>query len=1021
MLPLLLVLASVQPVQDTLQVTIVATTDVHGRAMHWDYVHDREAPWGLTRASTAIDSIRRATGDRVVLVDGGDFLEGNPFSTYFATVRRTAVHPVVDAFNAMRYDAVTIGNHEFDFGVGFLDSALDDAQFQVLAANIIHVERQALAYREYAIVERGGVRVGIVGLTTTGTMVWNRDQVSGRREIDSIVPVADRALARLMSESVDLKVVVIHSGLGDRPSPDPGVVDDENVAARLASLDNRPDIVVVGHSHSKIADSIINGVHFVQPEPWARGLAVAKVRFARDGGRARITGIEGRLVSLANTRPDTNLARRLSDAHLATRSWANVPLGRVQGDAWSAQFARAGDTPLIDFVNEVQRRAMGADLSATAAFSVEGGFPAAEVRVRHVLGIYPYENTIKVVRIDGATLKAYLERSADYFTTSGTGAPVLNSSIPGYNFDIVSGLDYIIDLSQPPGSRIRQLVRNGRLVEARDTFTLALNSYRATGSGFPMLGGLAQVGNGPRIVDLLMNEIRQAGTLTAEAYFRESWRIIPESAELAVRTAFGGTARGEQTAIRVLATADLHGALDPRVPTWSGGRPVGGVVALQRAMDSLGQSCNCVTLRLDAGDHMAGSLFADRSFGRPVVDVFNAIGYDAVGVGAGDWAWGLDTLRVRVASSRFPWLAANAQLATRPGRPEWAREWVMIERGGLRTAVIGVTDGAAPFSADSMGRFVVNDMVTAVTRARTQARSAGADVIIVLVHAQAYCEAAECRGQLFDLVRALPTGSVDLVIGGHGDTEATATINGIAVLLPGSQGLSLGVADLVVLANGSKRVDAFVETVWADSIERTGPIDSIVRRARFAADEPIATVARPLTWSANEETGLGRLIADAYRNAARAQFAVVRNEDIKGGFAAGPLTARQVYETQPVQYALVRVSVPGAIILDMLEDIVSGDTPTAHISGAQVNYDPDGRPGDRIRSVRMSDGRDLRRSDTYFIGIGDRLAAGQGGFASLRQYPTEPVGMSDFDALVAYIRRLGSTIEAPPSPRFRRN
>jgi 2',3'-cyclic-nucleotide 2'-phosphodiesterase (5'-nucleotidase family) len=1020
MVPLLLVLAGFQSVQDPLQVTIVATTDIHGRVMHWDYVNDREAAWGLTRASTAVDSIRRATDNRVVLVDAGDFLEGNPFAAYFATVRRSVLHPVVDALNTMRYDAVTIGNHEFDFGIPFLDSALKDAQFQIVAANVVHVERQTLAYREYAIVERGGVRVGIVGLTTPGAMVWNRDQVAGRREIGPILPAAERALARLAAERVDLKVVLIHSGMRGASSYEASDVGEENVAAQLATLENKPDLVVVGHSHRTIADSVINGVHFIQPESWARGLAVARVRFNREGGRT-VVGIDARLISLASTRPDTNLARRMSDAHLAARSWTNVPLGRIQGDPWNAQFARAGDTPLIDFINEVQRRAGGADLSATPAFTVEGGFPETEVRVRHVFGVYPYENTLKVVQIDGATLRAYLEQAADYFATYGTGAPIVNSSVPGYNFDIVSGVDYIIDLSQPPGSRIRQLVRNGRLVQAGDTFTLALNSHRATGTGFHMLAGLPVVRSGPRIIDLLMDEVRHAGTLRSESYFQESWRIIPEAAASAVRAAFGGGARVERTAVRILATADLRGALEPRTLPWSQGRPVGGVVALEHLMDSLDRACGCTTLRLDAGDHLSGSLFADRAFGRSMVDAFNAMGYDAVTVGAEDLAWGIDTLRARVASSNHPWLAANMQLATRPGRPEWAHEWIMVERGGTRTAIVGVTDAPAPVMRDSLTRFVVSDMVTAVNRSRAQAKAAGADVVIVLAHAEAFCDDAGCRGPLFDLVRALPPGSVDLVIGGHADTEATATINDIVVLLPGSEGLSLGVADLVVQANGGKRVNAFVETVWADSASHEDQIEAIVRASRFAADAPIASSTRPLTQPVAEETGLGRLVADAYRTVARAQFAMVLNEDIKAGFAVGPITSRQVYAVQPVQYALVRMTLPGSVIIDMLEQVVRGDVPSAHISGAQVEYDPSRRPGDRVRRVRMSDGHDLRRSEMYVVAVGDRLARGDRGFTMLSRYAAESVGMSDFEALSNYLTRLGGVIEAPPTPRFREN
>ncbi|MBI3981784.1 MAG: 5'-nucleotidase C-terminal domain-containing protein [Gemmatimonadetes bacterium] len=531
--------------QDSAHVVVVATTDVHGRAMHWDYETDREAPWGLTRAATAIDSLRRLYPDRVVLVDAGDLIQGNPFAAYFAIVEPVDPHPIVDALNALGYDAAALGNHEFNFGVDVLTRALAGATYAIVSGNVYGLPRDSVAYQRVVVVERGGVRVGIAGFTTPGVMVWDRANVRGRVLVRPIVPEVAPSLARLSEERAELKVAVVHSGLGGGSSYDTAGVGEENVAVRLAVLPDRPHLVVVGHSHRRIADSVINGVHFVQPEAWARSLAVAHVSLVRENtpragpGPWRVTRIRGEQVPLAEVPPHPGVVRRLEQAHERVRVWAGSALGTVD-EEWNARYARAEDTPVVDFVNEIQRRVSGAQLSATAAFNTQAVFAPGAVRLRDVAALYPYENTLKAVRIDGATLARFLEKSATYYYQFPGDGRIVNESIPGYNFDIVSGVSYAIDLSRAPGSRIVQLTYEGRLIEPTDTFTLALNNYRqGGGGGYDMLPGLPVVYDSDvSIRDLLVDAIRRAGTLRPADYFKESWRIIPPEAAVRAREAF---------------------------------------------------------------------------------------------------------------------------------------------------------------------------------------------------------------------------------------------------------------------------------------------------------------------------------------------------------------------------------------------------------------------------------------------------------------------------------------------------
>src|SRR6266581_2780823 len=588
---LLLALQAPTTPPDTAHIVVVATTDVHGRVLGWDYVRDAATPGGLSRAATALETLRARYPANLVLVDAGDLLQGNPFATYFGRYDKRQPQPIVDALNALQYDVVTPGNHDFDFGVDFLRRAATQATYRYVSANVEDSSGAPL-FPKTVILPRGAVKVGITGFTTPGTMLWDRAQLAGARvRMRRIAGAAPSALARLEGEGADLKIVLIHSGFGLSTYDTTGV-GPENDAAALAAVNPKPDIVIVGHTHREIRDTVINGVHFVEPKNWVQSIAVVHVSLARDStGRYRVTAVRPELIPLGNVAESPRFTQRLTAAHEAARLWAGTALGSA-GPGFDARYTRVQDTPLLDFINEVQRRKAGAQLSAAAAFDVQPGLPEGDVHQRDVAGVYPYENTLRVVRISGQQLRAYLEHSARYFRTYEPGQPILNDSVAGYNYDVVSGVAYNVDLSRPAGQRIRGLAFNGKIVQPTDTFTLALNSYRqAGGGGYSMLAGAPLIyDKGEDIRELLVDEIRRARTIQAAAYLRPSWAIIPEAARAAARAAFGLAPAAapvvrDSTLLRVLATSDLHGQLEPRVWDWSQGRPVGGVAALKPWLD----------------------------------------------------------------------------------------------------------------------------------------------------------------------------------------------------------------------------------------------------------------------------------------------------------------------------------------------------------------------------------------------------------------------------------------------------
>jgi len=1029
--------ASPSQAPDSAHVVIVATTDVHGRVLGWDYVRDAVAPGGLSRAATALETLRARYPGIVVLVDAGDLLQGNPFATYFGRYDSRQPQPIVDALNTLQYDVVTPGNHDFDFGVDFLKKAAAQATYRYVSGNVVDSAGAPL-FPPTQILQRGPVKVGVTGFTTPGVMLWDRSQLAGKASVRRIAASAPAALAQL--QGADLKIVLAHSGFGES-SYDTTGVGVENDAAALASLNPKPDIVIVGHTHREIRDTVINGVHFVQPKNWAQSLAVIHVWFQRDAaaGRYRVTRVQSDLIPLASVAEQQRFARRFDAVQGAARLWAGTPIGKAL-PGFDARLARAQDTPLLDFINEVQRRQAGAQLSAAAAFDVLSGLPEGEIHQRDVSGIYPYENTLRAVKISGQQLRDFLEHSALYYQSYAPGRPILNDSVAGYNFDVVSGVVYNIDLTRPPGQRIRGLGYGGKLVQPTDTFTMAVNSYRqAGGGGYSMLARAPVVyDKGEDIRELLVNEIRRAGTIQPNAYLKPSWAIIPDSARAAARAAFMAMAAQaappvvrtrDSTLLRVMTIADLHGQLESRVWDWSQGRPVGGVAALKPWLDSLARVCGCTSVRLDAGDEMQGTALSNATFGRGTVAALTAIGIDAAAIGNHEFDWSIDTLRQRMREAKYPFVSANITTAGGTARPDWVTPWTLITKYGTRIAVIGFTTTETPTTTAprNVQGLSFGNGADAIKRYLPEAR-AQADFVIVVAHAGATCDsgtAGACHGEILDIARQLDSGSVDLIVAGHTHRRVSTVVNGIPIIEAGSSSRDIGVVDFV-RSGGRRTVRAELVTPYADQVRADVELaDALSRQQQAVRNITERTVGRlkfPLKRE-GEEYGLGRLIADAQRSAGRADAAIMNNGGIRADLPAGPVTWGQVYQVQPFQNRLLRLTVKGALLQEALEQCVAGAAdrvPDCHIAGLEVWYDARKPAGKRIDRIRFDNKQNLEKDRTYTLVVSDFMATGGSGFGMLSTAPREDIDVVDVDALIRYLAVLREPVEAPLEPRFHR-
>ena len=1049
--------AAVAPAPDSARLVIAATTDVHGRLRGWDYfANAADEERGLSRAATIVDSVRAANPGRVILLDAGDLLQGNPLAYVAARVSADTLSPVIAAMNAMRYDAAAIGNHEFNYGVPLLDRAVGQASFPLLSANSFRPGGER-AYRAWHLVERGGVRVGLVGATTPGVMVWDRDNVRGRVEVRDIVPALRDAVREVQAAGAEVVVVTVHSGL-DGPSSYDTVttgVPSENVAARIAREVPGVDAVVFGHSHRELADTVIGSTLLVQPKNWATSVAVATLDLARTGGRWRVADRRGVIVRAAGHAEHPDVLAATERMHRETVAYVTAPIGRTPV-AWRADSARAKDTPLIDFLLEVERRTAGADLASTAAFSLDATLDSGDVTVAQIARLYPYENTLRAVRISGRQLREYLEYSARYYRTLGSAeaaAGLVDPTVPGYNFDIVAGADYTLDLSKPLGQRVTRLAVRGRAVAPGDSFTLALNNYRQTGGGgYAMLSGAPVVyDKGEEIRQLLIDEVRRRGTIRPSDYHTPNWRLAPAAAVTAALAAAperGGGPTGERPAaptapfLRIVATNDFHGALEGRADARGVWR--GGATAVAAAVRRAQRECAplCETILLDGGDMFQGTPASNLAYGRPVTELYDSLGYAAAALGNHEFDWGQDTLRARMRGARYAILGANVRDSA-GGDVAWVRDDTLVTRGPFRVGIVGVSTvetARVTQSRNVVGlRFV--DPAPIVDAHARALRARGADFVVVVAHAGAYCKGAAgappaCDGEIVELARRLRE-PVDAIVSGHTHSLVDVVVRDIPIVQARSSGRAVAVLDVrprgvptgapaaasgCAPERGRTCSRAEVRDVFSDSTRGADDIAALVRRAlaRVApvVNRPVATIAEPLLRVPHSEYALGNLVADSQREVARGDIAVMNNGGIRADLRAGPANYGSLFEILPFDNALYRVTASGAAVRAYFERLLESGAPDAHVSGVRVAYDPARPVGQRITAISVGDAP-LRDDRTYTVVMNSFMATGEEGRPLTdRAASSAPAGMVDLDALVAYLRAHPGPVRPPAVGRF---
>ncbi|MEN6619873.1 MAG: bifunctional UDP-sugar hydrolase/5'-nucleotidase [Rikenellaceae bacterium] len=527
---------------------IYATNDLHGRIFDSLYTDTTTYPYSLSSVSAYIKSARERAGESsVILIDIGDHLQGDNSVFYFNYIDTNEQHIFSKVANYLKYDAVVVGNHDIEAGHPVYDKIDRELNCPYLAANAININNGKYYFEPYTIIGREGIKVAVIGMTNPNNKKWLSQNLWSGITFEEIFPGLGNLVDSIRKkESPQLVIVALHAGLGEESS-----YEMENPAKYIAKNVKGIDIVFAAHDHKTIAEYIINGedsVLILEGGSRASSLSFAQVNFEIKEGKVISKFLKPQNISMKGIIPDKEFIDKFHNEYMAIKSFTNTVVGRLENTITSRD-AYFGPSDYIDMIHKIQLERSNADISFAAPLSLDMTIESGELNYQDLLNLYPFENQLYVIEMNGKEIKDYLEFSYSKWINKMKSKEdhLLQLDIRGdeeragfknlnFNFDSAAGLIYEVDARKGDGERIKIIsMADGTVFKPESRYKVALSSYRASGGGDLLETGAKipkseldgrVLARYPDIRGLIYNKLKESGSIKAEKL--NQWKFVPE-------------------------------------------------------------------------------------------------------------------------------------------------------------------------------------------------------------------------------------------------------------------------------------------------------------------------------------------------------------------------------------------------------------------------------------------------------------------------------------------------------------
>ena len=1019
----------------TVNIQILATSDLHGKFMDYDYAQGEESVGGLNQIATVVKEAKKENPNTLVL-DNGDTIQGN-YNHLFMNKE----NPMILAMNTIGYDVFSLGNHEFNFGMDKLHNIIGQANqnLHVLCGNLYRDGERV--FNPYTIKEVDGIKVAIIGVVTQHIMQWDSQNLKGY-EAKNPTEEVKKIIGEIKANGgADVYVVTSHASLN-------GEYGDGDSAAGIAEANPEVSVVVAGHSHDTVKSELRGNAIISEPASRAKYVSKFNLTVEKNESGIKVLDKSADLISLKGVQGDPELTEKLKPFHEAAINDATAKIGELKGGDLAKPDEVKGipqsiveDQGVTDFINEVQLynskkflQTKGIDpnnvymVSSAALFSPKANLKEGPISKADVSNIYKFDNKLYVIKTNGKQLKKYMEENSKFFNKYKDGDLTISfdENVRMYKYDMFEGVNYEINIAKDPGERIENLKfsKDGKPVEDSDVVYLSVNDYRYN-SG--LAAGIMDPGEHEKIYDTVNDDISAIRDLISDYIINVkqvinrnvdgNWKITgnnwnPEQRALAVKLINEGKIKlptssngrtpnvksvtwdevskfaealpeeKKEVEIPILTFNDFHGSLKE-----SGGNP--GAAKFVGELKKVKEK-NPNTIVVSGGDMYQGSALSNLLKGKPVSDMNKALGVQFSSVGNHEFDWGYDLIPGWAKDGGFEFLASNIyEKAT--GEPvKWAKPYGVVEKGGKKIGFIGLAtpETAYKTNPDNVKDLEFRDPNTEAEKWVKHLREVEkVDAVIALTHigSQQDRKTGEITGEVVNLTKV---PGLDAIVSAHSHMPVKGTVNGVPIVQAYKNGRAIGLIDLKFDKDGKLSVEAQrmdisknIKDLPVDK-EMEETLGKYEKELSPILDVKVADLSEDLPH--NRDAGvspMGATVTETMRKIVDADIAINNGGGVRAPLKKGVITVGDMYTILPFDNTIVTMDMKGSDIIKVLEHgIAPKDFGWGQHAGLKFWYNPDAEPGNRITSVRLLDGSKLDPNKYYKLATNDFMAAGGDGY-----------------------------------------